>query len=97
MELARQIRNKQKILAVTRREEREMRDLDRDRSKWGQSDLRGEKVLTGVEGLQVSFVADVADEVGESLLLDAPQDAAHHRRHGYRRHAGEGVRTCGGN
>jgi hypothetical protein len=54
--------------------------------------LRGEKVLTGVEGLQVSFVADVADEVGESLLLDAPQDAAHHRRHGYRRHAGEGVR-----
>ena len=42
--------------------------------------------MTGVEGLQVSFVADVADEVGESLLLDAPQDAAHHRRHGYRRH-----------
>ena len=55
-----------------------------------------------MEGLQVSFVAGIADEVGESLLLDAPQDAAHHRRHGYLRHddslAGPERRGgCGGN
>lgn len=63
-----------------RREER--RDLNRieiavanrgTRGKW-----KGELV-------QVSFFADVAEEVGEALLLDSPQHAAHHRRHGCRR------------
>jgi hypothetical protein len=35
--------------------------------------------------LQVTFFSDVADEVGESLLLDAPKHAPHHRSHGRRR------------
>lgn len=52
---------------------------NRNRSR---GDMRRSK---GMEGLQVSFFAGFAEEVAEALLLDAPQDAAHHRRHGCRR------------
>ena len=61
-------------------------ESNRNRNRSRGRVIRAGRRLKGMEGLQVSFLAGVAEEVGEALLLDAPQDAAHHRRHGCRRH-----------
>jgi len=88
---------KQPVRSATNREysrrmnERSERGAEGSESKRNRNRSRGRVIragrrLKGMEGLQVSFLAGVAEEVGEALLLDAPQDAAHHRRHGCRRH-----------